>query len=84
MIGSETFIIVALRWIENSTSCCLAAASCCSRKETNAFLLSTVASKISPGSSAVFSLSTVVLPSLETNSIFTVVAAGKVTDFSFE
>ena len=29
MIGSETFIMVALRWTENSTPCALASAICC-------------------------------------------------------
>ena len=31
MIGSETFIIVAFRWIENSTPCALASAICSAR-----------------------------------------------------
>ncbi len=50
MIGSDTFIIVALRWSENSTSLALASAIWAVRNSTRAALLMTVASKTSPAS----------------------------------
>ena len=63
MIGSETFIIVALRWIENSTPCALASAICSARNASSARALMKVASTISPASTGIDSLSTVTVPS---------------------
>ncbi len=57
MIGSETFIMVAFRCRDSSTSCCLASAICASKNSRRAFLLITLASITSPAFSAVFSLS---------------------------
>ncbi len=74
MIGSETFIIVAFRCSENSTPCCLASAICACTKLASARLLITAASMISPACTAVFSFSTVTLPSLPTSSILTLPA----------
>ena len=82
MIGSETFIIVALRWMENSTPCCLASSICASRKLTSAPRLMNVPSSTSPAFSAILSFRTVTVPLLSVNSIRTVVASGTVTDFS--
>ena len=60
MIGSETFIIVALRWSENSTSSALARAICSVRKRRSAATSMKVASTTSPASTFTSSLSTVV------------------------
>ena len=48
MTGSETFIIVALRWTDSSRSSSLAAATCAARKESRAVALMRVASTTSP------------------------------------
>ena len=48
MIGSETFIIVALRCTENSTSSALARATCSARKRRSAATLMKVPSTTSP------------------------------------
>ena len=48
MIGSETFIIVALRWTENSTSSALARAICAARNSSSAATCIAVASTTSP------------------------------------
>ena len=49
MIGSETFIIVALRWTEKRTPSALALAICCGEEgDERGFLRRTVASMISP------------------------------------
>jgi hypothetical protein len=66
MIGSMTFIIVALRCTENSTSCALARATCSRRKASRAATRMTVASTTSPSRTARPSLSTVVVPSVAT------------------
>ena len=66
MIGSDTFIIVALRWSENSTPLALASAIWAVRNATRAALLMTVASKTSPARSGVDALRTVVVPSAAT------------------
>src|SRR4051812_45736782 len=91
MIGSDTFIIVAFKCSENSTRSFFARAIWSSKKATSAQRLITVASRISPAFSESLSLSTMGKAGLVllawgsgTNSIFTVVAAERVIDFSFE
>ena len=61
MIGSETFIIVALRWTENSTSSSLARAICAVRNSRSAATRIAVASTTSPARTGTDSLSTVVV-----------------------
>ena len=50
MIGSDTFIIVALRWTENSTPSALARAICAVRNSRSAATCIAVASTTSPAS----------------------------------
>ena len=69
MIGSETFIIVALRCTENSTSSALARAICSARNASSAATFITVASTTSPASTGTPSLSTVTVPSAATSSM---------------
>ena len=52
MIGSDTFIIVALRCTEKRTPCSLASATCCARKASSAARRMTAASSTSPASTA--------------------------------
>jgi len=82
MIGSETFIIVALRCTENSTFSALASAIWAARKASSGALRSTAASTISPASTGSAALSTVTVPSGAMCSIRSVVAAGRVTEVS--
>ena len=84
MIGSETFIIVALRWIENSTPCAWDAAICSARNASRLRALMKVASTISPARTGIDSFSTVTEPSLATSSTFRSSSAAKVTDCSLE
>ena len=63
MIGSETFIIVALRCTENSTPSALARAIWAARNSRSAATRMTEASTTSPASTGTDSRSTVVLPS---------------------
>ncbi len=81
-IGSETFIIVALRWIENRTSSALARAICSARKRRSAATFMKVASTTSPASTATSSLSTVSVPSVAVCTIERVSASSITTDFS--
>ncbi len=83
-MGSETFIIVALRWIENSTSRALASAICAARNASSARALMYVASTTSPARTGIDSFSTVTLPSLATSSTFSSSSAAKVTDRSLD
>ena len=69
MIGSETFIIVALRCSENSTPCAFASAICASMNVASALRLIDAASMISPACSFGLSLSTRVVPSAPTSSM---------------
>ena len=69
MIGSETFIIVALRCTENSTSSALARAIWAARNSRSAATCMTVASTTSPASTGTDSRSTVVVPSAATSSM---------------
>ena len=59
MIGSETFIIVAFRWSENSTPWSRASAICSARNVRSAATSMTVESTTSPASTGSESLSTV-------------------------
>ena len=67
---------------ENNTPCALASAICSAKKACNALALITDESIISPANKGVDAFNTLVEPSLPTNSIFTSVAAGTVTDCS--
>ncbi len=69
MIGSETFIMVALRCTENSTPDSFARPICAARNSSRLATCMAVASTTSPGSTATPSFNTVVSPSLPTNSI---------------
>ncbi len=82
MIGSLTFIIVALRCTENSTSSALARAICSVRNASRAATRMTVASTTSPAWTFRPSLSTVVVPSAATWRIVRVSSAGSTTDCS--
>ena len=84
MIGSETFIIVAFRWTENSTPDARASSSCSARNALSAARRMTAASITSPASSGVDSFSTVTVPSPATCSIRTSSSAATVTDCSVE
>ena len=84
MIGSETFIIVALRCTENSTSSALARAICSVRKRRSAATFMKVPSTTSPASTGIDSLSTVTVPSAATCSMRSVSSDSMTTDFSLE
>ena len=75
-IGSDTFIIVALRCTENSTPRSLASATCSARNASSAARRITAASTISPASTGSDSLSTVTVPSAATCSMRRVVGLG--------
>ena len=82
MIGSETFIIVALRCRENSTPWALASAIWVVRNATSARLLMTAPSMISPARTGSSGLRTVTVPSVATCSMRSVSAASRVTEVS--
>lgn len=84
MIGSETFIIVAFRCTEKSTSSSLARATCAARNSRSAATRMTEASTTSPASTGTDSRSTVVLPSSPTSSMRKVASSARTTDFSVE
>jgi hypothetical protein len=84
MIGSETFIMVALRCTENSTPSDLARSTWAARNSSSAAALMTVPSTISPARTGKASLSVVVVPSASTSWIEIVVSSSMTTDFSFE
>ena len=84
MIGSETFIIVALRWTENSTSSALARAICSVRKRRSAATFMNVPSTTSPARTFTSSLRTVSVPSAATCWIVSVSSEAITTDFSLE
>jgi hypothetical protein len=81
-IGSDTFIMVALRCSENRMPSALAAASCSARKFWRAVLLMKVASTTSPAWMGRASSRTVVVPSPVTCSMRSSSAASKVVDCS--
>ena len=84
MIGSLTFIMVALRCAENSTPSAFASATCAARNASSAFALMNVPSMTSPASTGSSGLSTVTDPSASTSSMRSVSSAGETHDFSFE
>jgi hypothetical protein len=87
MMGSETFIMVALRWSEKSVPSALALAICCGVEGTRAFLAHDGGVEDLAGLEGVFSLRTggrCRRRRAGTNSMRTVVAAATVTDFSLE
>ena len=63
-IGSDTFIIVALRWTENSTPLSRASFTCSARNAVRARFDMNVPSTISPSCTGTDALSTVSVPSL--------------------
>ena len=80
MIGSETFIMVALRWTENSTPSALAPADLLGAGTRRARpTCIAVASTTSPASTGTASLSTVAVPSSPTSSIRSVSSAARIT-----
>ncbi len=84
MIGSETFIIVALRCTENRTSSALARSIWSLRKVRSASTCRTDASTTSPARTGTDSRSTVVAPSAATCSMRRVPASAMTADFSVE
>ena len=84
MIGSETFIIVALRCTENSTSSALARAICSARNRRSAATFMKVPSTTSPASTGTDSFSTVTVPSAATCSMRSVSSDSMTTDCSLE
>ena len=82
MMGSETFIMVALKWADRSTPSRLAASIPSSKNRRRAFLLITAASITSPSRRGSLSFRISVLPSSPTSSMRTVSADAMVTDFS--
>ena len=84
MTGSETFIMVALRCTENSTSSALARAIAFARNAWRWATSMTVASTISPASTGIASLSTVTVPSAASCSMRRVSSASITTDLSLD
>ncbi len=84
MIGSDTFIIVALRCTEKSTPCSRASAICAARNSSSALARITVASTISPSRTGSRSTSAVTVPSEATSSTRRSPAAATVTDCSLD
>ena len=82
MIGSLTFIIVALRCTEKSTSSALARAIWFFRNAWSDATLSTVASTTSPSSTGRASRSSVTVPSVATWRMVSVSSALSTTDCS--
>ena len=78
-MGSLTFIIVALRWSENSSPRSLASAICSARKVRSARRLMKLASITSPASSTTLGLSTATAPSAPWNSIRATPASSSAT-----
>ncbi|GAA2911205.1 hypothetical protein GCM10020221_03690 [Streptomyces thioluteus] len=83
-IGSETFIIVALRCTEKSTSSALARATWAARNSRRAATRMTEASTTSPASTGTDSRRTVVVPSAATSSMRRVPSSATTADFSVE
>ncbi len=82
MIGSETFIMVALRCTENSTPSALARATWAARNSFRAAARITEASTTSPASTGTFSRRTVVVPSSPSSSMRRAPSAAITVDFS--
>ncbi len=83
-IGSETFIMVALRCTENSTPSALARATCAARNSFSAATRITEASTTSPASTGTLSRSTVTAPSSPTSSMRSAPSRAMTADFSVE
>ncbi len=84
MIGSDTFIIVALRWTENSTPSSFARWIWAVRNSRSGPTRMAVASTISWASTGTDSRSTVLLPSSPVSVMVRVSSAGSTADFSEE
>lgn len=84
MIGSETFIMVALRCRENSTPSALARATCAVKNSRSAATRMTAASTTSPFRTGTDSRSTVVVPSSPCSSMRSVPSSATTADFSVE
>ena len=84
MIGSDTFIIVALRCTENSTSSACALAIWAARNPRSAATFMNVASTTSPASTGNASRRTVVVPSAATSSMRSTSSDATTTERSFE
>ena len=82
MIGSETFIMVALRCTENSTSSAFARAIWAVRNSRSDATRIAVASTTSPARTGTDSRSTVVVPSSPTSSMRNESSAASTADFS--
>jgi hypothetical protein len=82
MIGSETFIIVAFKCTENSTSRSSASATCSRRNASSARRLIRAPSTISPASTGMLRFRTVTVPSVATCSIRSSSSARIVTEVS--
>ena len=82
MIGSETFIMVALRCTENNTPVALATAICSVINDASASTRMTVASMTSPAKRGAAFFSTVTVPAAATCSMRNVVSAATVIAFS--
>ncbi len=82
MIGSETFIIVALRWTENSTPVAFAVASALIRNDRRLATCRTVASTTSPASTGSDARSTLRSPAVVSRTTLSVSSTASVTDFS--
>jgi hypothetical protein len=81
-IGSETFIIVALRCTENSTPSALARAICAVRNSRSWATRITEASTTSPARTGTDSRSTVVVPSAAASSMRSEPSSATTADFS--
>ena len=84
MMGSETFIMVAFRWAENSTPSALARATWAARNASRAAARITVPSMTSPARTGKARLRTLTVPSSLTSWILMLVSASITTDFSLE
>ena len=84
MIGSETFIIVALRCTENRTPSFLARVICAATNSSSAAARITVPSTTSPAMTGNASFSTVTVPSSATCWMAIEPSPSMTTDFSLE
>ena len=82
MMGSDTFIIVALRWSDSRAPSSRASSMVRLKKARRAAAFMTAASTTSPASSATRSLRTVAAPSASTNSMRTSHGRSTVTERS--
>ena len=82
MIGSETFIIVALRWSDSRASSSAASSMVRLKKARRAATFMTAASTTSPASSGTLALRTVTAPPASTNSMRASHGCSRVTERS--